>query len=289
MLAIIVSIMLALILMVSLVAMIGEDATAQGTDTFWFYDDTTPMTYMMYRTQPSGTITSANKAVSFYSATFPAGASIGAGTATVYLYATNSHTQQDRTLSLALVADGTTIGSGSTITITANTSTPTLFNSSFDYSTHTFTDSERLQLQIGKDPHVTIYWDGAYNDSRLVVENLTVVTLASFTATPHAGYVLVEWETASEIDNAGFNVWRSEAEAGTYTSLNTHLIPARGGPTTGASYSYDDEAVTNGVTYWYKLEDVDTHGASTFHGPASATSHRLRWIYLPVLLKGSNP
>jgi hypothetical protein len=117
----------------------------------------------------------------------------------------------------------------------------------------------------------------------------TLIELASFTATAHDGYVLVEWETASEIDNTGFNLWRSEAEAGLYTRLNADLIPARGGPTTGASYSYDDEAVTNGVTYWYKLEDVDIHGVSTFHGPVSATPRRLHWLYLPLLLKGGHP
>jgi len=113
--------------------------------------------------------------------------------------------------------------------------------------------------------------------------------LAFFTATGHDGYVLLEWETASEIDNAGFNLWRSEAEAGSYAKLNADLIPARGGPTTWASYSYVDDAIINGVTYWYKLEDVDVHGASTFYGPVSATPYRLRRIYLPLGLKGSTP
>ena len=280
----IVRVMLALILMVGLVVMIEEDATAQGTGTFYFYDDTTPMTYMMYRTLPTGTTTSANNvSVSFYSATFPAGASIGAGTATVYLWAQNT-TGANKTLSLTLVAGSTTIGSGS-ITITPKT-TPTLFNSSFSYSTHTFSEGERLQLGIGKE-NVTLYWDGQYNDSRLVIENLTVVTLSYFTAVGCDGYVLLEWETASEIDNAGFNLWRGETEAGSYTQINAHLIPARGSPISGASYSYLDESVSNGVTYWYKLEDVDLHGVSTFHGPVSATPQRLYQIYLPLLSKGS--
>jgi hypothetical protein len=115
-------------------------------------------------------------------------------------------------------------------------------------------------------------------------EEGTLIQLASFTATPHAGYVLVEWETASEMDNDGFNLWRSEAEAGPYIQLNADLIPARGGPTSGVSYSYDDEAVTNGVTYWYKLEDVDLYGVSTFHGPVMAVAGRGYWLYLPLVL-----
>jgi hypothetical protein len=39
----------------------------------------------------------------------------------------------------------------------------------------------------------------------------------------------------------------------------------------GASYAYTDADVVQGVTYYYKLEDVDVHGVSAFHGPVSAT------------------
>ena len=113
----------------------------------------------------------------------------------------------------------------------------------------------------------------------------TVITLASFTATGHAGYVVVEWETASEMDNYGFNVWRSQAPDGSYTQINARLIPARGGPVFGASYSYDDETVSNGVTYWYKLEDVDLYGVSTMHGPVWATSYQWSWIRRPPVPK----
>jgi len=97
----------------------------------------------------------------------------------------------------------------------------------------------------------------------------TAITLTYFTAASNDGYVLVEWETATEIDNAGFNVWRSEAVEGEYVKLNETLIPAQGDTTTGAYYSFTDTAVTGGVTYYYKLEDVDISGCSTFHGPAS--------------------
>jgi hypothetical protein len=113
----------------------------------------------------------------------------------------------------------------------------------------------------------------------------TLITLDSFTASGYDGHVLLEWQTASEVDNDGFNVWRSQAPDGSYTQLNAKLIPARGGPTTGARYSYDDEAVSNGVTYWYKLEDVDVYGTSTMHGPVSATPQRLQRLYLPLFLK----
>ena len=97
-----------------------------------------------------------------------------------------------------------------------------------------------------------------------------VVTLVSFTASPGDGQVLLEWETASEIDNAGFYLHRSTAEAGEYVRIGD-FIPSQGDGLMGARYSYLDQDVQNGTTYYYKLESVATDGSSEFHGPVSAT------------------
>ena len=39
----------------------------------------------------------------------------------------------------------------------------------------------------------------------------------------------------------------------------------------GHAYTWTDAAVEPGATYWYWLEDVDLSGATTLHGPISAT------------------
>ncbi|UCF05202.1 MAG: S8 family peptidase [bacterium] len=98
------------------------------------------------------------------------------------------------------------------------------------------------------------------------------VTLASFTANGLDGQAIVEWTTASEIGTAGFNIHRSTDEDGEYERINKEPIPAEGNELEGASYSYTDRAVTNGVTYYYRLEDIDLNGRSTFHGPVTATT-----------------
>jgi len=113
----------------------------------------------------------------------------------------------------------------------------------------------------------------------------TAITLLSFSASGQDEHVVLNWETAAEIDNEGFNLWRAEAADGEYTKLNPSLIPARGNPDTGASYEYTDINVVKGVAYYYKLEDVDIHGVSTFHGPVSATASSIRDIYLPLIYK----
>lgn len=96
----------------------------------------------------------------------------------------------------------------------------------------------------------------------------TVVTLISFTITVSDGNVILEWETASEIDNAGFYIKRSEEKDGEYIRI-TDLIPAEGGERDGATYTFTDKNVEDGVTYYYKLEDIDFSGVSIFRGPIS--------------------
>ena len=54
----------------------------------------------------------------------------------------------------------------------------------------------------------------------------------------------------SEIDNAGFNIYRSKSENGqSSTDNNSSLIPAKGTSTQGASYEYIDKDVQNRKTY----------------------------------------
>ncbi len=116
-------------------------------------------------------------------------------------------------------------------------------------------------------------------------EEPTAITLLSFTAHPAVDHVTLAWQTGTETNNAGFNLHRATSAAGPYTRLNDALIPAEGDELSGTSYAYTDADVVKGVTYYYKLEDVDIHGVSTFHGPVTATPGPIRSIYLPVIIK----
>jgi len=100
---------------------------------------------------------------------------------------------------------------------------------------------------------------------------ITLIELTSFTATPLHKEVIINWSTESEIDNAGFNIYRLKAEDGEYIKINTALIPAQGSITQGAFYEFVDTNVQNRKTYYYKLEDMDLNGISTMHEPVNAT------------------
>ena len=114
-------------------------------------------------------------------------------------------------------------------------------------------------------------------------ENPDLIFLRSFEALYRYDGVALSWETASEIDNAGFRLWRSDAKDGEYACIVEDLIPAAGDEVTGASYSYFDAAFS-GSAHFYKLEDIDYAGESTMR-PLTA-----RLLYLSPgwnLVKGA--
>jgi len=90
------------------------------------------------------------------------------------------------------------------------------------------------------------------------------VELSSFSATVVENQrVLLNWKTASEQDNAGFNVLRGRTESGKYEKINDKLIP----PRRDGEYDFADENVEAGGKYYYKLESLDRNGQVQLHGP----------------------
>ncbi len=110
-------------------------------------------------------------------------------------------------------------------------------------------------------------WDIGADDTAAT----TRVELVSFEASPSNGAVALRWETATELDNLGFHLYRATSEEGPYARITTKLVPGLGSSPEGARYSYVDSGLENGTTYFYKLEDVETTGATELHGPVSAT------------------
>lgn len=82
--------------------------------------------------------------------------------------------------------------------------------------------------------------------------------------------VTVQWETATETNTLGFNVWRSESKDGAYAKLNDDLIQSKGGNTWGAVYIYDDYDIAPDKTSYYKLEEIEDGEVHNFYGPVSS-------------------
>jgi hypothetical protein len=102
----------------------------------------------------------------------------------------------------------------------------------------------------------------------LKTEKPTAITLVSFKVEADNGQAVIGWETGTEIDNAGFNLYRSISPDGPWFKLNSSLIVAEGDPLSGASYTFVDTPGRG--TFYYRLEDVDYFGLSTQHNPVMA-------------------
>jgi hypothetical protein len=87
-------------------------------------------------------------------------------------------------------------------------------------------------------------------------ENL-MVELLSFVVTPKSDHMVIQWQTASEIDTAGFILKRSETKNGDYTPITDRLIPSTGSVLAGASYEYKDSQIEMGKAYYYQLVEID--------------------------------
>jgi hypothetical protein len=96
------------------------------------------------------------------------------------------------------------------------------------------------------------------------------VVLANFNVAVQSNHVLINWETVSELDNVGFNLYRASASDGADRAQLAFVPSQSPGNTQGAAYSYDDKAVQSGATYWYWLAEIDLSGATTLHGPVGA-------------------
>lgn len=99
-------------------------------------------------------------------------------------------------------------------------------------------------------------------------EKTTAISLASFEVEANDGRAMIIWETATEIDNAGFNLYRAASPAGPWVQINSALIGAEGDSVSGAHYSFVDTP-GRGIFY-YRLEDVDFFGKTVQHNPVVA-------------------
>ncbi len=99
---------------------------------------------------------------------------------------------------------------------------------------------------------------------------LVLVILSACSSAPTR--IIVEWTTATEINTAGFNLYRGESEQGPFVKVNDQLIAASPDAVTGGKYRFEDAGVQAGKTYYYQLEDIEYGGASARHGPLIITA-----------------
>ncbi|HLX60329.1 MAG TPA: autotransporter-associated beta strand repeat-containing protein [Planctomycetota bacterium] len=106
---------------------------------------------------------------------------------------------------------------------------------------------------------------------RTTASNVTPVTLEAFAARAEGGGVLVTWNSVSEFQNAGFNVYRRNSKfkiqdsklADAWTRANSTLIAGRITNPDLKAYCFYDWAAPG--IYDYKLESVSIRGFTETH------------------------
>ncbi len=86
------------------------------------------------------------------------------------------------------------------------------------------------------------------------------VTLSHFQAEITEEGVIVSWTTESEVNNAGFYIYRGRTKDGEFKVVNTTMI--KGAGTTGKhnTYKWTDTTAKSDTVYYYRIEDVSHAG-----------------------------
>lgn len=84
--------------------------------------------------------------------------------------------------------------------------------------------------------------------------------------------IVIRWSTETEVNTAGFNVYRALDEDGPWEKINPRLVPGSPDPLRGGSYVFTDTNVIAGVPYWYELEEVELGGRATRLERTTATA-----------------
>ena len=81
------------------------------------------------------------------------------------------------------------------------------------------------------------------------------------------GRVVVDWETASEVGTAGFNLERWDEGTGQWIRVNPRMVPALFESVAGGSYSVVDDGAQPYAQLTYRLVEVETSGTLRTYGP----------------------
>ncbi len=103
------------------------------------------------------------------------------------------------------------------------------------------------------------------------------VELSQFSARFIKNEVIINWTTESELNNAGFNIYRSTSRTKNFRPINTKLIQGAGTTGKRTEYKFVDKTAKPNVAYYYRLEDVDFSGKRDI-----STTYRVRGVIAPT-------
>ena len=86
------------------------------------------------------------------------------------------------------------------------------------------------------------------------------VSLSHFRAEQTDAGVVLKWTTESEVDNAGFYIYRSKARDGEFKVVNPTMVQGAGTTGERKEYTWTDTTAKPNTVYYYQIEDVSHAG-----------------------------
>jgi hypothetical protein len=165
----------------------------------------------------------------------------------------------------------------------------TMFQYNANYGTMIITaDASTISFEF-----YSIENGGTQIDFVLFNDTALPVMLSDFAAKAQEGKIVLSWTTQSELNNLGFQVYRTTKENGTYSMIasyeNIPSLLGAGNSNTAKDYIYEDAMISHSKLYWYKIADVDYQGMRTFHGPISIQAVALTSETYELLPNYPNP
>ncbi len=108
-----------------------------------------------------------------------------------------------------------------------------------------------LLTLLHKKPGIEIY---------IAEEKILPVSLSVFRAEHTDTGVILNWTTESEVDNAGFYIYRSETQSGEFKVVTPSMIQGAGTTGERTEYTWTDTTAKPNTVYYYRIEDVSHAG-----------------------------
>ena len=102
------------------------------------------------------------------------------------------------------------------------------------------------------------------------------VELSEFSPRVVEDEIVINWTTESELNNAGFNIYRSTSRTRNFRRINTKLIAGAGTTGQKSTYQFIDTTAKPNVSYYYRIEDVDFAGKR-----AILATQKVRGLFSP--------
>lgn len=97
--------------------------------------------------------------------------------------------------------------------------------------------------------------------SFLAHSSFAVVMFDSVSGIQSSNYIMVDWQTSSELNNDYFTLERS-LDSINYTTVGS--VVGIGNSSMINRYSYTDSSVTSGQTYYYRIKQTDLDGSFSY-------------------------